>query len=707
VTAFMQFLNPLFLLAGLTVIAPILLHLVRREETRKVPFSSLMFITRTPKKSWRRQKLRHLLLLLLRIAALVLLALAFARPFFTWRVPASIPTLQARSLIILLDNSFSMRFADRFEKAKNQALHLIDGLGGGDSAQIVVFSDTSQVLNSPQTERGAIQSLIRDLQPSYRSTNYAQALKLANQLLASAANEAREIHWISDFQRTGWGDAQQDLVLDEVVKVHPYDVAGPDRGNAAVSQVQVSEIRTAEIPQLKLRARVSAFSLAAGVPASLRLEINSKLIQEKSLSLDRDGSQELEFEPFNQPPGVATGRVELVYSDSLASDNFFSFALTQRKAQKLLVLGENRGRNTLYLSKALAGSLDSPFAVDVQDMKSNSPFDLSPYAAVIFDNVPTVPSQWVSTLYEFVNNGGGALFLAGDRVNPNGFKGPIERLLPARVTGMYKADASRKELFIGEMQKEHPIFSVFGAVHYSYFLGTPFSGYLQCAPNEASQVLARLENGSPLLIEATVGKGRSLFFTSSLNMDWNDLPLKSIFLPFCQQLVKYALNFEESPNSFTVGDVIPLEKLNPLLGKLLKRISSGTESFSQFWKIQKPSGENVELNDKDLLRSPSFALEEPGFYQTTVRNTRNWVAANVAAGESDLRKVEPQTILSAIRRDTRQPLSSSKPLHDSTDQRLARETQQRLWWFLSLLALVILLVESFLANRYYKDIVEQ
>jgi uncharacterized membrane protein len=702
----MNFLNPLLLFAGLTVIAPILIHLVRKEDARKVPFSSLMFITRMPKKSWRKQRLRHLLLLMLRITALLLLVLAFARPFFTWRVSPPIPTSQTRSLVVLLDNSFSMRFGDRFEKAKNHALQLVSGLSGGDTAQIVVFSDTSLVLNSPETERGTIQTLIRGLQPSYRSTNYAQALKLAGQLLASAANERREIHWISDFQHTGWNDAQQDFTLDQTVNVQPYDVAGSDLGNAAVSQVQVNEIRSAESPLVKVRARVSSFSLKTPVPAVLKLEINGKLLQEKQLSLEQNDSQEVEFEPFNQPPAVSTGHVALACADPLSLDNIFNFVLTQRKAQKLLLLGEGRGPNSLYLSKALAGSLDSPFTVDVQDIRSNSPFDLSPYAAVIINNVPMMPPQWASTLHEFLNNGGGVVFLAGDRVNPNDLKGPIEKVLPASVTGRYKADSLKKELFIGEIEKQHPIFSVFGAVHYSYFLSTPFSGYLQSTPHEASHVLARLEDGSPLLIEEAVGKGRSLLFTSSLNMDWNDLPLKSIFLPFCQQLVKHSVKFEENPNAFAIGDVIPLGKLNPLFDKLLNKIPNGAESFSQFWKVQKPSGEEVELNDRDVFRSPFFTLEEPGFYQTTVRNFKNWVAVNVESGESDLRKVEPQKLLSAIRRDIKGPQSQKETLSDSADQRLAWEAQQRLWWFLSLLALAVLLVESFLANRYHKSMLD-
>ena len=215
--------------------------------------------------------------------------------------------------------------------------------------------------------------------------------------------------------------------------------------------------------------------------------------------------------------------------------------------------------------------------------------------------------------------------------------------------------------------------------------------------------MIKLEDGGPLLIEGTIGKGRTLLFTSSLNMDWNDLPLKSVFLPFCQQLVKYCVRFEENQNAFTVGEVIPLSKLNPLLDKALNRISNTSGSFSQSWKVLDPSGEKTDLNDKDLIKSPFFTLEEPGFYQTTVHNFKNLVAANVDPAESDLRKVEPQRILSSIRRKVVETRASGRQPEATMDQRLAWEGRQRLWWFLFLLALMILLVESFVANRYYKN----
>jgi hypothetical protein len=645
---------------------------------------------------------------MLRITALILLALAFARPFFTWKVSPPLAGSQTRSLVILLDNSFSMRFGNRFERAKDQALQVVRGLSSGDSVQLVAFSDTADVLNSAQRDHPAIQTLIRGLQPSYRSTNYAQALKLADQLLASAPNEVREIHWISDFQNTGWSDAKQDFRMDQRISVKSYDVAGADFGNAWISQVEVNPIRGQDNALLTVRARVSTAGMRASVPTALKLEINGKLLQEKRLTLEADSSQEVEFEPFSQPPGVAKGQVEFTHSDSLMPDNVFHFVSAPHKTQKLLLLGETRGHNNLYLSKALAGSADSPFTVDLQEMENRTPFELGKYAAVVINNVRSVPSQWVSPLLDFLNNGGGIIYVAGERTNPTSLGGAIEKILPAHVTGIYKAGVGKKDMAIGEIQKLHPIFDVFEPIHYSYFLSTPFSAFLQCIPHETSHVLARLEDGSPLLVEATAGNGRSLLFTSSLDMEWNDLPLKSVFLPLCQQLAKYVVHFEETPKAFLVGEVVPLGQLNPLLGRLLNQIPGRTESFSQSWKVEKPSGEKVELNDKDLLKSPSFVLEEPGFYQTTVRNFRNWIAVNVDSHESDLRKIEPQKILSAIPRDVShsqaQPLNHSE--HIGADQRLALEARQRLGWLLTLLALAILLVESLLANRYYNNMFE-
>jgi hypothetical protein len=169
-------------------------------------------------------------------------------------------------------------------------------------------------------------------------------------------------------------------------------------------------------------------------------------------------------------------------------------------------------------------------------------------------------------------------------------------------------------------------------------------------------------------------------------------------------MVKYSTNYEGEQHAFVVGNVIPMGVLNPMLGKALNRISR-TSSFSQDWKVLTPAGKAAELGDADLLKAPFFTLNEPGFYQSRVHNFDNSVAVNIAPEESDLRKIAPEKALTAVRRVSHSRSGVPTPNH-SLDQRQAWESKQRIWWYLLLIALLVLAVESFVSNRYYKGVSE-
>src|SRR5437870_7788993 len=124
----MSFLNP-FLLFGLLALAiPILIHLVRREKSEIIPFSSLMFLLKVPKRSIRQQKMKNLLLMALRLLILALLVGAFARPYLTQAANPAAAAAQNRGTVLLLDNSYSMRYGDTFEKLKTEARKRIDAM---------------------------------------------------------------------------------------------------------------------------------------------------------------------------------------------------------------------------------------------------------------------------------------------------------------------------------------------------------------------------------------------------------------------------------------------------------------------------------------------------------------------------------------------------------------------------------------------------
>src|ERR1051325_4528258 len=113
----MSFLAPAFLAALAAIAIPVAIHLINRERKVAVEFPSLMFLQRIPYKSVRRQKIRHLLLLLLRCLAVAMLVAAFARPFFE-KKKTPISGNGAREVVILLDRSASMGYANRWNTAK-------------------------------------------------------------------------------------------------------------------------------------------------------------------------------------------------------------------------------------------------------------------------------------------------------------------------------------------------------------------------------------------------------------------------------------------------------------------------------------------------------------------------------------------------------------------------------------------------------------
>src|SRR6202007_3283009 len=108
----MSFLNPYLLFGSLVLAIPVLIHLVRREKSEIVPFSSLMFLLKVPKRSIRQQKMKNLLLMALRLLILALLVGAFARPYMTQPAKPSATATVNRGIVMMLDNSYSIQYGD-------------------------------------------------------------------------------------------------------------------------------------------------------------------------------------------------------------------------------------------------------------------------------------------------------------------------------------------------------------------------------------------------------------------------------------------------------------------------------------------------------------------------------------------------------------------------------------------------------------------
>lgn len=189
----MSFLFPLYLMGGLAVVGPIVLHMIRRQTRTRVEFSSLMFLRASPPVIQKRSKLENLLLLLLRCAVLCLLALAFARPFLKGAMGEEGAGIGER-VVVLLDVSASMRRDGLWDDAVAELDDVVGELGDGDRLAVVGFDGGREVVIGFEEwvgvaagdRAGLLEGRVKELEPGWGATDLGGALVSGAEMLEEA-----------------------------------------------------------------------------------------------------------------------------------------------------------------------------------------------------------------------------------------------------------------------------------------------------------------------------------------------------------------------------------------------------------------------------------------------------------------------------------------------------------------------------------------
>src|SRR3984957_9134364 len=158
-------------LAGLAGLAlPLYLHLLKRQTTAPKPVSSLMFFESRTQSSTRHHRLRYFLLLSLRLLVLLFLILAFANPFINRNAAA---LASDRLVLLVIDNSFSMRAGTRLADAKAAAMNVLSGKGAA-RAQVAAFGSQVRLMTPPIEDQSALRAAVQAIQPGDGHGNFGE-----------------------------------------------------------------------------------------------------------------------------------------------------------------------------------------------------------------------------------------------------------------------------------------------------------------------------------------------------------------------------------------------------------------------------------------------------------------------------------------------------------------------------------------------------
>ncbi len=689
-----SFLTPAFFLGLLGLAVPILIHLTHREKREVVAFPSLMFLQKIPYRSVRRQRIRQWLLFLLRCLAIILLALAFTRPFFEREGAAASAVTGAREIVILLDRSYSMDYSDRWGRALVAARGAVDSIGPEERATLVLFSDRAEAVNQPTSDKAELRAILSEVRLGSGTTRYGPALELAKKILEESSLPRREVVLISDFQKVGW-EGQEEIQLPEATALMTVDLSEEETSNVSVTSVVLDREYRSDRERVVASARLTNKGQGRFDDTPVELELGGRRIQEKRVDLAPNSSVTVSFEPFTLPEGISRGRIS-IGDDPLPKDNSFYFALWPGQSLSVLVVnGSQGGRQSLYLREALAIGDQPSFDVDV--VRSNRfPSDtLSDRSVVILNDARPTNESSIQRLREFVERGGGLLVVLGSKLTRGDVPVSFAELLP----GTWDRAVDRSTDWGGTLSYldySHEVFELFGAPHSGDFSTAKFFRYRPLDLRGEGRVLARFDDGAAALVEKRFGEGRVLVWTSTLDTFWNDLAIQPVYLPFVHQLVKYAAGYAEAEHWHTVGEVLDLSRFLEVVGSSVS-FPEDLETEESELVAFAPSGDRSLLSRDDERHL--IKLEEQGYYELRLpgsdRGEPASLAVNLDLSESDLSSLDPEELEAAVRYRDDVPTMAATAAWTPEDQ----EGQQGVWWYLLVVAFVLLAVETFLSNR--------
>jgi hypothetical protein len=231
--------------------------------------------------------------------------------------------------------------------------------------------------------------------------------------------------------------------------------------------------------------------------------------------------------------------------------------------------------------------------------------------------------------------------------------------------------------------QNHYIFKPFAKSTRVALNSAQFIGYRSMEAKPDATVLAKYDDGTPVIVESSKNDHGMLVFNSTVDSRWNDLPLKPSFLPLFVQMVYYLSRYDESRGWYQMGEGIP--------------VAGGLESAAA--AVINPKGERLPLGELSAGQTRFFTPTMPGFHEVRVGPDTRIVAVVPPATEGNLDSMPPEDLLASVQRTQAESQQAGFLASDEKDDYARRQMG---WWYLLLFALMAGMAEIYIANRRYK-----
>jgi hypothetical protein len=666
----MSVLSPWFLLGALAVGLPLWLHLLQRDNPVRLPFASLMFFEKMKESRLLERRLRYLLLLALRLALIVLAALAFAKPVWERSALTSLGEIPSLHLIVM-DTSLSMSAAGRWERAVAEAEALVAGLSPNDRAQVLAVGPGVSVITERSNDQAELRAAIAGLAPGVGRNSYSDVVE-ATRSLAPEGDLPVEVHLISDFQNSAMPGRFSEVALPTFATLDARNVAEPGDQNWAIESVR-GDVRAFGAESPKLEVTVAGFSSEA-VRKTVTFKIDGKVIGSESQEVPAMGRAAFSFAGFEPPIGFSRASFEITPGDELAGDDVRLVAIDNSEPEPILfVTSDRRQRDALYFGAAVGASRSARFSVETASAGEAERRNPNDYALIVLSDIANLSTGFENKVREWTEQGGAVLVAVGPAISTRGSV-PVSgrRVALAPLEGRAGAEFQ----IAGQMDLSH---AALGRVE--RFRGVKFFRQARVETAEGDDVLVSLADGSALLIENQLGAGKVMVFGSSFDNVWNDLPVQPVFVPFVVELARYLSGAAEDTHQATVDSSLALSQ----------RREGGAAV-----QIVDPAGDRA-LSLSQSVGQTDVTLDQVGFYEIQSSRGVELVAVNPDPRESNFRPLEADTLAlwQATGRGGEAPQTAGVGAESPI-----KPPPLKIWRILLLLLVVVVLIESIIGNQH-------
>lgn len=719
----MTFIFPLLLSGLLLVGIPVLLHLIMQQKPKQLPFPAFRFLLQKHRTNQQRLRLRHWLLLALRMLLIGMACLALARPrIFNERLNLS--SERPVAAVLVFDTSASMQYQSggetRLEAAKKRALELLADLPGDSRVAVLETAEPGgewlanltlareriaalkiRPANNPVTSRlGEAYRLLADLEQTSESADehlprflYVFSDRTPNCWDSSRSKDLR------DFRDRLAADVHG-IFIDVGVE-QPVDVA------LAAVQLRRAVLAIGEPAMLEVTVRSTGSECDTEVRCRLDGE---KTPERKPVQLKPNQSQVLTFERPNLAPGFHQAEITLATEDSFPFDNALFATFQIRGGRRILtIVDEVADADFWKLALESTG-----FQCDVRrpiEIAGLSATELSAYQAIALLNVARPEHDLWERLAHYVAKGGGLAVIPGG-----------EEL----IRKSYNEDATAQNLLPGQLRElvnvpepgvgwktatyQHPVMAPFrewsqnenvdfqllppAATHYWDVRKTAGAGTVVVSYGDSEQRPALLER-----ILAGKKPGRVLLFTTPLDRrhldlarPWNDYLKTSFYLVLVNKVMGYLAGDADEP------------VLNHVAGQPVSAPVTTSPSVTTF-TLQGPQLGAAEAVVTHPEGQPDVLLPQavsPGNYNL-LDSAGKRVAAfsiNLPPEESLLTRLPEEPIEDLLGTGAVLSVGHGTRLKEALEGRWKQPVELLPW--LMILVLLGLAVENLLANKFYR-----